>query len=221
MSWDVMIFKIRGNPPPSIEKINESDTQPLGPAAEVRREISEALPGVDWSDPTWGTYSGSGNEFSIEFNVSNDDPVDNMMLHVRGSGDALSPIMAVVRPRAWAAFDCTTGEFLDPQNLSDRGWRAFQEFRDKIVGRGGPVVINAGMSGPDGDLKHQDGSRTSLRRHDPRLWAAGSAWLGGICVWLCTRSSPHAWRISGLLAGLLTGAAVGFAMATLLNRRRR
>jgi hypothetical protein len=219
MSWDVMIFNLRGAPPPPPE-LDESHTQPLGPAADVRREISAALPGVDWSDPTWGLYSGPGNELSIEFNVGKDEPVRDMMLHVRGSGDALSAIMAVVRPRGWAALDCTTGEFLDPNHPSDAGWRHFQDFRDKVVGLGGPVMLRTGPSWIDGNLRHEHDNGTRLRPHDPRLWAAGSAWLAGICAWLCTQSSSHVWRLGGLLAGLLFGASAGFAVATVLNRRQ-
>jgi hypothetical protein len=132
MSWDVMIFNIRRSPPPPFEKLEEVDLQPIGRADEVRRNIAAALPGVDWRDPTWGLYDGDG--FSIEFNVGQDDPIQNMMLHVRGGGDAVSAIVTMLRADpGWAALDCSTGQFLDPKSPSDEGWRGFQAFRDKIV----------------------------------------------------------------------------------------
>jgi hypothetical protein len=131
MSWDVMVFNMRGKSPPSLEQLQESDYEPLGPAAVVRQHISALLPGIDWSDPAWGIYEGDG--FSIEFNVGKDDPIDNMMLHVRGGGDAISAITKFVRLPGWSALDCSTSEFLDLENPSQAGWEGFQAFRDNII----------------------------------------------------------------------------------------
>ena len=133
MSWDVMIFKMGGKTPPPLDKLKESDLLPLGPAEEVRQRISALLAGVDWSDPTWGLYDGDG--FSIEFNFGKDDPIANMMLHVRGGGDAISAIVRFAKPLGWSALDCSTSEFLDLDNPSQAGWEGFQAFRDKIIKR--------------------------------------------------------------------------------------
>src|SRR4051794_6278443 len=116
MSWDVMIFNLRGASPPPIEDLAEGDYGPQGPADEVRQRVASLLPGLDWSDPTWGLYEGDG--FSIEVNVGDDDPIDNMMLHVRGGGDAISAIARFARPLGWSALDCSTGQFLDLDNPS-------------------------------------------------------------------------------------------------------
>jgi hypothetical protein len=131
MSWDVMVFNTRGKVPPSLAEFQESDCEPLGPAAEVRERIAALLPGVDWSDPTWGLYAGNG--FSIEFNVGDDDPIDNVMLHIRGGGDAIAAIVMFARPLGWSALDCSTSEFLDLDHPSQEGWEGFQAFRDKII----------------------------------------------------------------------------------------
>jgi hypothetical protein len=93
--------------------------------------MSGLLPGIDWSDTTWGTHEGNG--FSIELNVGQGDPVTAMGLHVRGGGDAIAAIMSIVRPLGWSAVDCSTGEFLDLDNPSQVGWVAFQAFRDRII----------------------------------------------------------------------------------------
>jgi hypothetical protein len=133
MSWDVMIFNTRGKSPPSVEEFEDSDYETLGPAADVRQRLSELLPGVDWSDTTWGIYEGDG--FSIEFNVGDDDPIENMMLHVRGGGEAIAAIAKFARPLGWSALDCSTSEFLDLDNPSQDGWEGFQEFRDTVIKR--------------------------------------------------------------------------------------
>ncbi|MFL5733038.1 MAG: hypothetical protein ACJ78Q_07525, partial [Chloroflexia bacterium] len=75
MSWDVMVFDFNGPPP----DLNEAppDYQPpvMGSAAQVRERISAHLPGVDWSDPTWGDYLGEG--FTIEFNMGRRETIDS------------------------------------------------------------------------------------------------------------------------------------------------
>jgi hypothetical protein len=130
MSWDVMIFNLRDQTPPPLEELQEGDYEPLGAAADVRQQIASLLPGVDWSDPTWGIYEGDG--FSIEFNVGEEDPIENMMLHVRGGGDPIAAITRLAKPLGWSALDCSTSEFLDLDNPSQAGWEGFQAFRDKV-----------------------------------------------------------------------------------------
>jgi hypothetical protein len=126
-----MIFNMGGKTPPPLDKLKESDLLPLGPAEEVRQRISALLAGVDWSDRTWGLYDGDG--FSIEFNFGKDDPIANMMLHVRGRGEAIAAIARFARTLGWSALDCSTSEFLDLDNPSQAGWEYFQAYRDKIL----------------------------------------------------------------------------------------
>ena len=128
MSWDVMVFNYGGQPPEDMA----DPTDPLGPAAKVRKSIAAHLRGLDWSDKTWGVYEGDG--FSIEFNTGEDDPIDSIMLHVRGGGDAISAMLAFANPLGWTLFDCSSGEYIDPENPSAEGWEGFQEFRDKAIG---------------------------------------------------------------------------------------
>jgi len=94
----------------------------------------------------------NGDGFSIEFNVGDDDPIDNMMLHVRGGGDAIAAIMSFVTPMGWSALDCSTGEFLDPAAPSDEGWKGFRAYRDKVIGQGkaGEGVVEEGDEGHGG-----------------------------------------------------------------------
>ena len=54
------------------------------------------------------------------------------MLHVRGGGDAITPMLQFATPMKWSLFDCSTGEFLDPAAPSQEGWEGFQAFRDKV-----------------------------------------------------------------------------------------
>jgi hypothetical protein len=129
MSWDVIMFRIRGGLR-SIEQIEESDFLPLGDAKEVRTAVSRVLPEVDWSGRPYGRYYGDG--FSIEVGVDDKDVIDSMMLHVFGGGGAVTMIARLASANGWAAFDCSAGEFIDPANPSDASWVHFQQVRDFV-----------------------------------------------------------------------------------------
>ena len=146
MSWDVLVLNCGGNPADEA-----GEERPLGPAARVRMSISAHLPGVDWSDPAWGVYDGDG--FSIEFNTGKRSPIASIMLHVRGGGDAIPAMLAFANPNGWSLFDCSTSEFLDPENPSPEGWEGFQAFRDKAVGRSGGTKPKGKAKKPKGKKK--------------------------------------------------------------------
>lgn len=131
MSWDVMAFKLEAEVR-SLDALDDSKMRSMGSTGETRANISACLPGVDWSDPTWGIYDGNG--FSFEFNVGADQPeMNNFMVHVRGGGDAVSDLLKFSVPNGWSLFDCSTSEFIDPKSPSSEGWKEFQAFRDKVV----------------------------------------------------------------------------------------
>src|SRR5262245_32541772 len=154
MSWDVMVFNYGGKPPSPDRMADAPPVGPLGPAAQVRKRIAAQLPGVDWTDPTWGLYDGDG--FSIEFNTGNDDPIDSIMLHVRGGGDAIPAMLTFANPNGWSLLDCSTGEFLDPTNPSSEGWVGFQRFRDKALGSPGAKKPTGKGKKPKGKGKRKD-----------------------------------------------------------------
>ncbi len=194
MSWDVTVLHLREKLE-SVGDLNDENTLPLGAASDVREAISAALPTVDWSDPTWGGYLGEG--FSIEFNMGNDDPIQDMMLHVRGGGDAISAIMRFVVPNGWVALDCSTSEFLDPANPSDAGWADFQELRDQVRSGLRADDAGAGNEGPDGAGNNasvydsmKSGFNTSLF---VAHWLQTLAWvsIGSMIVWPIIFRSVH------------------------------
>jgi hypothetical protein len=112
MSWDLLVLRFAGKAPQNIDKAERKQVKDLGPAQQVRDRILRALPQVDWSDPSFGTLAGDG--FSIEFNVGREAVIDNIMLRVRGEGNASPAIKAVVKRNGWALLDYSTGNVLDP-----------------------------------------------------------------------------------------------------------
>ncbi len=132
MSWDIVVLNYGDAPPVDAEEMGAAgEPDPLGSATAVRELISQHLDGVDWSDPTCGVYRGDG--FTIEFPIRDSDPVESLMLHVRGGGDAIAALLQFAQPNNWTLFDCSTSEIIDPDDPSQEGWEGFQELRDKDV----------------------------------------------------------------------------------------
>jgi hypothetical protein len=138
LSWDVLLYSADGTPESlrALEDaVNSADTglPVIGEAPQLRRSISECAPSVDWSDPTWGILEGEG--FSIEFNMGRENSIRDIMLHVRGAGDPISVIVAICKRLRCRALDTITSQCLDLATPSDKGWRDFQDYRDKVLNR--------------------------------------------------------------------------------------
>jgi hypothetical protein len=106
----------------------------IGPLPAVLAELRDRLPGVGLSDPTWGALEGE--TWAIELNIGRDDPVTSIMLHVRGDGDGAIPaIMEIAGILGCRALDMASDTFLSEGDTDAAGWRAFQEYRDRVLGR--------------------------------------------------------------------------------------
>ena len=132
MSWDISLFNAPSGM--TIEEIPQDyDPAPLGSVAEILDRLQATFVELNLSDPTWGDLVRPG--CVIEFNIGREDPVESIMLHVRGGGD---DAVQVVRETAHAlgcrAFDCSSGDFIEDGG-SD-GWADFQAFRDSVIDPG-------------------------------------------------------------------------------------
>ncbi|MFD8821955.1 hypothetical protein ACFV1C_06305 [Streptomyces sp. NPDC059605] len=131
MSWDVFLLRLPDDIT-SVQEIPADHTPaPLGRRDDVLAAVARAVPEADLSDPGWGTLSGP--TWSIELNIGSNDPVESIMLHIRGSGDdVLTPVFRLAESLRCGVIDCTDGEVIAPGQSS--GWHSFQQFRDQVVG---------------------------------------------------------------------------------------
>ncbi|MEV7585888.1 hypothetical protein ACIRUY_35745 [Streptomyces erythrochromogenes] len=130
MSWDVLLLRLPDGTTSVQDMAGGCTPPPLGPQKDVLAAVSRAVPEADLSDPTWGSLLGP--TWSMELNVGEEDPVDSIMLHIRGSGDdALTPVFRLADALGCKVLDCSSGDLIAPQELS--GWYAFQEFRDRVI----------------------------------------------------------------------------------------
>lgn len=116
MSWDVLIL----HPDSASEPEDRPRLKALGMADEVRKAVSRALPGIDWTEPVQGVYDGRG--YSIDAQLPSRGVVDSIGLHVRGTGNPLPAIVRLCRQNGWVAFDSAAGTFLDLEDPSPAGW---------------------------------------------------------------------------------------------------
>ena len=132
MSWDVLIFNFNGALP-SDEVLTTKGYQPppLGEAQQVRDQITQSIPTVDWSDPAWGILNTP--DFQMQFNLQVDGLVKSYMIHVYGGGNPLPIIQKLCLDHGWYALDTSSGDWLDLNNPSDAGWKGFQQMRDQLI----------------------------------------------------------------------------------------
>jgi hypothetical protein len=124
MSWDVLVLAAPSSYASMDDIPSDFTGQPFGPAAVVLQKLQTNFPGIDLQDPAWGVVTGPG--WSIELNIGRDDPIDSIMLHVRGSGDGVLEVIAdIAETVGGRALDVSEGVFLtrEPEQLS--GWHAF------------------------------------------------------------------------------------------------
>lgn len=117
--WDVLILHPESA---SASPEDRPRLEPLGMAEEVRRAVSRALPGIDWTEPVQGVYAG--RTFSIDVQLPSRGVVDSFGLHVRGIGNPLPAIVRLCRQNGWVAFDSAAGTFLDLEDPSPEGWKS-------------------------------------------------------------------------------------------------
>ena len=131
MSWDAVLLRTGGdsNEPWGAEE------SPLGKRAEVLAAIMEVFPSAEWDTPTQLFYRDG--DLSIEFRFQGKNPVESVLLEVRGEGDPIAPLLDLAARNGWQVLDCSTSEFIDPKNPSDTG---FDGYRKLVKGfRGGKL----------------------------------------------------------------------------------
>ncbi|MHA5052509.1 hypothetical protein [Streptomyces sp. SD15] len=131
MSWDVLLLRLPDNVTSVHEVPGDHTSSPLGRRHDVLAAVAQAVPDADLSDPTWGELLGP--TWSMELNIGHEDPVDSIMLHIRGSGDdVLTRVFRLAESLGCRVLDCAEGDLIAAGQAS--GWHAFQQFRDRVVG---------------------------------------------------------------------------------------
>jgi hypothetical protein len=131
MSWDLYAMKL----PAEVDSVkaigNDYVPPPIAPRDELIAAICAAVPGADFSDPSWGLIVTAAA--AIEVNLGEPDPVDSFALHVRGGGDeVLVMIAAILEAVGVRAIDASSGDVFDPATAR-ASWEGWQAYRRRVV----------------------------------------------------------------------------------------
>ncbi|WP_333736265.1 hypothetical protein [Streptomyces sp. IBSBF 2806] len=130
MSWDILLLPL----PADLTSIDalpaDHEPLPIGSRPSVHRALRSAVDEVDLTDPAWCELLGP--TWVIELGIGENDPVESVMLHVRGGKDDVLPVIfRISRALGCRPFDCSTGDLLaDHAQVS---WKPFQSFRDRTI----------------------------------------------------------------------------------------
>lgn len=115
------------------------EPSPLGNHNDLIAAIQAVAPMADFSDPSRGQIVTA--DFVIEVSLGKEEPVDSVMLHVRGGDAAIGLISQIVEqlnarlPETKAnprAYDVQAGELFG-QTSAAASLAAWREFRDRVM----------------------------------------------------------------------------------------
>ncbi len=128
MSWDIFVQDIPPNARSVAEISADFTPEPIGNRIDIIARITEAVPTADFSDPTWGRIES--DQYSIEVNIGEADPVRSFALHVRGGVAAADLVADILDNLGLRAFDleAPTGIFdRDTARASMAQWRNYRD----------------------------------------------------------------------------------------------
>ncbi|RKP55566.1 hypothetical protein D7Z26_10310 [Cohnella endophytica] len=129
MSWDVSFMKFP-NAIKELEDLNEDVIESMGNYNEVASILVEIFPDLDFTDPTWGVLERT--DYSIEFNMPEEDNVTSFMLHIRGNQGAIEALRSIHKRTGWKAVEGSEG-ILNLDLNPEKGLIEWQEYRNAMI----------------------------------------------------------------------------------------
>ncbi|SFT77569.1 hypothetical protein [Mesorhizobium sp. YR577] len=129
MSWDILVHAASSPPPPVDEMPSDWKPLPLGSRSDVQAKISAVLQDIRWEDDGWGDYDKNG--LSLEFSLAGSEPLDGIMIHVRGGGDLLPLLKAFSARYGW--YVLMPSEWMHHAANPEAEWMDFQDYRDQVT----------------------------------------------------------------------------------------
>jgi hypothetical protein len=125
MSWDVFVQHLPAGTNRVADIPDDYEPEPLGTRAAVIEKIKATLPDADFTDPTWGKLKRP--DFTIDINMTDDDIISAITLHVRGSAAAVYAVNQIIGAVGGRGLDSWTGELFDPATgvQSLHRWQAY------------------------------------------------------------------------------------------------
>lgn len=130
MSWDVYIQDFPPTAKTLAEIPDDFELRPIGMRSDITAMIRDVIPSVNFTNLSWGTFEN--NDFSIEFQMGDEENCTSVFLLVRGGGNPVPLIAALLDRLQLRGVDLHTGEFFDVESARD-SFGTWQSYRDKIL----------------------------------------------------------------------------------------
>ncbi|WP_420572957.1 hypothetical protein [Kordia sp.] len=131
MSWD--LFVQDWGDVNSLDEIPDNfNPKPIGKRSEIIDKMKEAEPTIDFSDQSWGRLDN--DQFSIEFNMGEEELLDGFTMHVSGNEMAFPCIANILSELGLKAADGSSSNFFDIED-SKNDMQKWIVYRDKILNK--------------------------------------------------------------------------------------
>ncbi|MDJ0953879.1 MAG: hypothetical protein QNJ81_09375 [Acidimicrobiia bacterium] len=131
MSWDIFVQDL----PAGITDVADIPSTfrpgPIGKHAEILAGIAAVAPDATFAEDGWGTIERDG--FSIEINLSPDDPVHSFAFHVGGDAAAGDLIAEILDHLGLAALDPQAPGGVFSRDSAQTSFQHWSEYRDHAL----------------------------------------------------------------------------------------
>jgi hypothetical protein len=132
LSYDLLVQDL----PDGITSVREipDDFQPRGlglTRTDLIEAIATAWREVNSSDPAWLTVDTA--DYSIEFNLGADDPIDNFALHVRGGAPTFGAVARFLDALSVQAIDVQDETGLFDAQRAIQSFSDWADYRDSVT----------------------------------------------------------------------------------------
>lgn len=131
MSWDIFIQDL----PSDITNISEipDDFKPksIGQRDDIINKILKVEPRCDFTDKAWGLLDGEN--FSIEFNMGDEEVINGFALHIRGNSiEVVEFIEKMLIELNLRALDPNNERFFNKKDAM-KSFSEWQKYRDQVT----------------------------------------------------------------------------------------
>ncbi|WNJ18254.1 hypothetical protein [Pontibacter sp. G13] len=131
MSWDLFV-QDWGNARTLEEIPDDFQPQSIGTRSNIIDQIMKIEPTVKFYDKSIGNLEN--DQFSIEFNMGNEEQLNSFSMHVRGSELSIPCIGNILKQLNLRATDGTSPDFFDTASAID-SLQNWIQFRNNILAK--------------------------------------------------------------------------------------
>jgi hypothetical protein len=108
--------------------------------------LAQIIPEIEFTNLSWDIFVTG--EFSIEFDIGDEDHVSSILLLIRGSDVAIEAVRRICEHTGWRAFDTSMKEYIDFDATPGRGRRQWPAFRDNAMASYAAQAVNGASPEP-------------------------------------------------------------------------